>query len=615
MKQVLTLGLFLSLVFPAVSQQVERCGIRQYNEKKIEENYSYQRAIDHAEMKAQKWISEQRGSLKAAGDRLVVPVVFHVVYHKDSARQNLDESIILQQLEVLNRDWNRGNKDSVNTRPIFDSIATDTKIVFELASVDPDGNPTNGITRTATEVQGFDLLPLGSGLAELDDIKSTANGGIDAWDTDKYLNIWIGRLTVFGGEGLYGIATFPLDMPENEGGDPDAEANLQGTIVHFPTVGYTKVGEDTVSRGRTLSHEVGHYFGLRHVWADEQNPWTGAPGNCEQDDFVYDTPMAAASANFECNTNVNYCSNENEFSNDYWGQVNPPDMIENFMDYASEDCQNMLSHGQAERSHAFLETSRKNLWFQNVNGSEPTDFKAWLYTENASVPCAENCDGQIIVNYENESGNLSYLLDGNPVSGPIISDVCQGIHTVTVSDDSGNSKTLRTYVSGIYSAPEFDATPTDASCSNCEDGSATVNISSGNEPFTVTWQTTPPVEGETLSDIAPGMYYYTVTDGCGESYMDSVRVANTTGIATLDASAFQVFPNPTENELRIKSPYLNRLSSVQLFDVSGRKVFEMELSERKQDLQLNLAPYAKGIYHLNLVDKEGNNKSYKLQKQ
>ncbi len=612
-KQYLFLALLLGPLL-ALAQHVEPCGIRHYTQQKIADDFAYQQGMDRAEMSAQKWIHQNRGNLKAVGDKITIPVVFHVVYNEDSLHQNLDEAILLQQLEILNRDYNRDNKDTIFTRAVFDTIATDTKIIFELASTDPDGNPTNGITRTATTATGFDIFPLGGGTVPLDAIKSTEDGGIDSWDTEKYLNIWIGRLTVFGGEGLYGIATFPLDMAEEEGGNPNAEPSLQGATVHYPTVGYNVQGEDTLFRGRTLAHEVGHYLGLRHIWADEQDPFSGEPGDCTEDDFVYDTPMAAASANFECNTDINYCGNENEFSNNYWGELDPPDMIENFMDYATEECQNMFSYGQFERSMGFLNTSRKGLWFENENGAEQDDFKAWLYTETATVPCLEDCNGQIIVNFENETGNLAYTLDGESVTGPVIENVCQGIHTVTVTDDGGNTKTLRTYVSGFYKAPVFESEATDASCGNCEDGSATVTIDSGNEPITVTWQTTPPITGNTLENLNPGTYYYTVEDGCGESYLDSVQVGNATGIATLAQEAFQLAPNPVSNVLTVRGNYINRITGVTITTVSGSVVYQHSQENFGSEIRVNTEALTGGFYILQLTDATGSSKSYRFVK-
>lgn len=598
----------------AHAQNQEPCAVRPYLQKKIAEDYNYQLGIDRAEMAAQKWLKNNNMNLKAAGDKIVIPVVFHVVYDEDSAHQNLEESIILQQLELLNRDFNRDNKDTSLTRAIFDSIATDTKIVFELASTDPDGNPSNGITRTATEVSGFDIFPFGGGATDLDAIKSTADGGKDAWDTEKYLNIWLGRLTVFGQEGLYGFATFPLDMPEEEGGDPEAEANLQGVVVHYPTVGFNVENGDTLWRGRTLSHEVGHYLGLRHIWADEQNPFTGAPGNCEEDDFVFDTPMANISADFECDLDKNNCSNENEFSNGYWGALDPPDMIENFMDYANEPCQNMFSYGQFERASGFLNTSRKKLWEGNENGSEPTDFKAWLYTENATVPCKENCNGQIIVNFENENGALTYLLDGNPVNGPVIENVCQGIHSVEVSDAMGNTKVLRTYVSGIYSAPEFTSQSTNASCASCPDGSATVNVISGNEPISISWETTPVVQGPDLSNVAPGVYYYNVTDGCGETYRDSAEVGFSTGIANYDLASFTVAPNPVSNTLKIVGPGLKDLNKVQVLQHDGKKIKEVSFALGNGEVAIDLSSLTKGLYILQLSDSYNSSVYFRIEK-
>ena len=93
------------------------------------------------------------------------------------------------------------------------------------------------------------------------------------------------------------------------------------------------------TRGCTAAHEIGHWLNLFHPWAPGN-----ANGDCEDDDFVNDTPQTSE-ANYVCSFSVNSC---NEGAGDL------PDMVENYMDYASDQCQNIFTIGQKNRMRATL---------------------------------------------------------------------------------------------------------------------------------------------------------------------------------------------------------------------------------------------------------------------
>jgi len=121
-----------------------------------------------------------------------IPVVFHVVYNTDA--QNLSDDVIQSQLDVLNADFRRLNENAENTREEFLPFAGDPHIEFYLATEDPNGSPTTGITHTYTSVSGFpyvDFADLFTGNITLDEVKSSSTGGVDAWDTSRYMNVWI----------------------------------------------------------------------------------------------------------------------------------------------------------------------------------------------------------------------------------------------------------------------------------------------------------------------------------------------------------------------------------------------------------------------------------------
>jgi transposase len=194
----------------------------------------------------------------------------------------------------------------------------DANIQFALASEDPDGGTTTGITRTRTEQTAFGVD---------DAVKSAATGGVDPWPSDRYLNIWVCNLA----DGLLGYAQFP-------GGPPETD----GVVILNTAFGTTGTATAPFNRGRTATHEVGHFLNLRHIWGDDFL--------CAASDLAADTPNAAGpnfgKPNFphvSCNNGPN------------------GDMFMNYMDYVDDDSMFMFTPQQVARMLATLEGPRSML--------------------------------------------------------------------------------------------------------------------------------------------------------------------------------------------------------------------------------------------------------------
>lgn len=594
---VLLLGLNATL--KAQNQQhVEPCATDIYHQKKLETDPAYAKGIALSEEKVQKWIAENRSNLKMNSDfKVVVPIVFHVVYNTDSAEtQMLPREKLLEQIETLNRDFNRDNNDKGRTRPVFDTIAASSNIVFTLANKDPEGNDFDGVTYTETDVVGFDLFPFLPGYVDLDSLKTTSGGGHDAW-TANYLNVWVARLTFFGSEGLYGVATFPQSMDSEEaGGTEPTPTELQGVSMMYNVLGNVlDANGDTLNAGRTLTHEIGHFLGLRHIWGDGQN------GTCGASDYVHDTPFAIENANFSCDFNLNECANEDPF----WGSVNPPNNIENYMDYSGELCYNMFSRGQAERMNGFLYTERDELFAGTGNGGKSTgDFKTWVYTEPTS--CPESCDGTALVNTLEASGSVKIFIDGNEITGNSVSDLCTGIHDIIVIDNELDSIVYDFYVPAARAVDaEYTEAVVDATCPTCADGEATLNFTSIKESYTVVWHVTPAVTGNTLSNVLPGTYRFTITDACGMEILDSVTVGSAVGIDQLDFADLKLSPNPTNGIINISLPKAENLSSATVYDVHGRSLLKLNHLGKTDRVRVNASDLEKGTYLIQLTDANG----------
>jgi hypothetical protein len=317
-----------------------------YKRIQTEQNISAANAYFKAETDAANWIKNNKEAVHKSKTVVTIPVVIHVVYNvNDSANQNIPDSVIYSQIAVLNEDYRKLNANYSNIRSIFDTISADIEIEFCLATKDPDGNYTTGITRTPTTQSSFDLF-FNSG-----DEKRTAKGGKDPWPTSKYLNIWSSKLTIFNSPGLLGYAQFP-------GGD----SLTDGVSINYQHFGRTYNPAVTPNDlGRTTTHEVGHWLGLRHTWGDGDN---FGSGTCDSTDYVDDTPRQKARSQSDCDTTKNSCSNESLF----WNNINPPDMVENYMDYSNDACMCAFTNGQKERMWSFLNTSRLSL--QSSDGCE-----------------------------------------------------------------------------------------------------------------------------------------------------------------------------------------------------------------------------------------------------
>jgi len=252
---------------------------------------------------------------------VIIPVVYHLVLNPaDSAF--ITQNDVFNSLNFLNQRFYAINNQS-NVRPIFQNIIGNPKIEFCLAQQDPNGNPTNGINRFTTSRAYFNTA-----IGEWNLMKSSPLG-TPSWDATKYVNIWIVDLT----GGAAGYAYLP-------------SASMHGSAIDGIVLDYIS---GFLFSPSILSHEMGHYFGLRHPW-----------GNCISDDGIEQTPFTQTS-NFGCNYNRNSCQALplGPDNPSLWGNVDPPDQIENFMDYSS--CSTMFNEEQVDLMRAILDGTRVSL--------------------------------------------------------------------------------------------------------------------------------------------------------------------------------------------------------------------------------------------------------------
>jgi hypothetical protein len=237
----------------------------------------------------------------------VIPTVVHVVWKL--AQENISDAQVQSQIDVLNADFRRTNADVSNIPAAFAPLCTDARVEFRLAE----------IVRVQTETAGF---------SDDDGVKHVSSGGSDAWPSADYLNVWVCSL----GGGLLGYAQFP-------GGPADTD----GVVILNTAFGTTGTATAPFDRGRSATHEIGHWLNLHHIWGDDG---TG----CNGSDFVDDTPNQAG-PNFGTPT----------FPHVTCGNAPNGDLFMNYMDYVDDAAMVMFSAGQVVRMQATLDSDRSSI--------------------------------------------------------------------------------------------------------------------------------------------------------------------------------------------------------------------------------------------------------------
>lgn len=346
-KHLLTIALSFIALSMSFAQNPNKCATMPVYNEHMQNPVSRANFVN-ADLAAKNWLANpanKADALKKQNSVIMIPVVVHVVYK--NAVQNIPDTQIVRQIQLLNTCFRLQNSNYPTGRAIFDTLGADTEIQFCLAATDPQGNPTTGIIRkSAPSNAAFDPL------FNMDKVKSSATNGDDPWPNDKYLNIWVCDMSLFGSAFVLGYATFPGEVPA-----------LDGVVIQSEYFGYGTAAAPN-NLGRTTVHEVGHFFGMRHIWADDDS---GSTGQCDSTDFVDDTPNQAAKSQSDCNLTINSCSNEAP----YWGTIDPEDMVENYMDYSADGCMALFTKGQKARMYSYLNTtpSRMALKVSNVGCS------------------------------------------------------------------------------------------------------------------------------------------------------------------------------------------------------------------------------------------------------
>ena len=590
-----------------------KCGKMEIYEKMIKEDPNFERNQRELEAFTKNSIKNINAGNKSV---VTIPVVFHIVYKYP--QQNISNAVVQSQIDVLNKDFRRRNADTVNTPVPFKSLGGDSQIEFVLAKRDPLGNPSIGITRTITSVDTF----------YNDYVKYNLGGGHDIWDRDKYLNIWICNLYFVGGYSQY------------PGGNPASD----GVVMKYTVCGTMgSVVNPYYNKGRTGTHEIGHWFNLRHIWGDS---YCGS-------DSVADTPIQQT-ANGGCPTFPHVTCNNGPNG----------DMFMNYMDYTYDACENIYTIGQSNRMNAALYGERMSLLttdggipvsgipiahfrsdkmeinlgqsinFYDESGGIPT---SWQWTFEGGMPSTSNHQNPIVtysnsglysvklrvtnsygtdsvnyVNYVKVLGiNMSPFMVVYPPSNTFIntsaSDTSKSVFTW---DKSGSHLSIR-YKWKIRK----DGGSVDLSYNSDNSGSDTL-ITLRNS-FLDSLAMNFGVNSDTVVCLWRA-YSYNGSDSLASQNQNFIFIARqTVGIQVISSSVpteyklFQNYPNPfnprTVIRFDIQKPEVRSQNSVvtlKIYDVTGREVQTL-VNERLQpgtyEATFDGSKYTSGVYFYRLT--------------
>jgi hypothetical protein len=599
-------------------------------------------------------------SNSASGGIITIPVVVHVIHSGQAigVAPNITDAQVQSQITVLNQDFRKMlGTPGENSNP----IGADIQIEFALAQQDPNGNPTNGIDRVSFCQESWSVYN-----NEIDlNVKPAT-----IWDSTQYLNMWTINLV----DDILGYAQLP-EASGLDGLGSGGNSNSDGVVARYSTFGSSDYNNGSFllaapyDKGRTMTHEVGHWLGLRHIWGDGSGDEVNNLPDCTASDFCDDTPQVGWE-HYTCGI-FDTCPQPGN------------DMPENYMDYTEDACMNIFTQNQKARMDIIINnaTRRKELITSTKNTTIP------LFANDAEVKAETNCSnvacfaGQRITIYNRGSSNLtsatvsyningvnsaSYNWTGNltthqsntfilPVSSLISATVNANIVSVNGGADERNTNNS---ASGSFVPP---TTPTNYALTDfvfrlqrdlygsettwlLKNGSGTILYSGGPyldqkivplpDLITIPW---------TLANNE--CYTFIINDGgvdglcCGGgdgSYsiesIDRSTIIKSGGTFNLyEATRFTtnmplatnkfetsndiyLYPNPTKGTLNVRVPSDFGLpNSLTISNSLGQIVSRKEVS-KENDLILNTSTLSTGVYFIT-VAKEGQKKTLQFIKE
>jgi|GEM_PF-1630686 len=479
---IIVLG--LSLLFYGLNAQTltehQRCGTEHMHQQ-LQQKFPNQVM---SRQQFESWMDKEiqnRKNNKQGNVAYTIPIIFHIIHDGSPVGTgiNIAQIYVDAQIEQLNNDFRKIVGTSGNNN---NPVGADTEVDFCAAELDPNGVQLAepGINRIDGTVAGYGNPPYVN--ADWENVIKPAT----QWDPLNYFNVWVSDLS----SGLLGYAQFPdgSTLPGMPGG---GAANTDGCVVLYTSVGSSVLphpGGGNYAEGRTLTHEAGHWLGLRHVWGD---------GPCGTDDFCADTPESDGS-NFGCATGHMSC-----------GTL---DMVENYMDYSDDDCMNIFTLDQKTRIQTVMLNSPRRKELANSGACNP-NCQASVTSSVINSNCG-GATGSITVNITNGTPPYTFQWDaatGGQVSSTAI-NLLPGTYSCTITDAIGCLKFVTETVVNFGPVVNVNLNAP-ASCYTSSDGALVAVATSGMSPYSYLWS-----NGNVTSSpffLPIGNYTVSVTDANG----------------------------------------------------------------------------------------------------
>jgi len=654
MKKTLSV-LFLFLMTQFVWAQ-EKCGSYTY-EQQMRAQYPHLGTKQQFEDWMAQKITERRNNPTQRSGPYKIAVVIHII-HDGSAigngSQNIPYEQAISQIRVLNEDYHRTNADASSTRAVFlPHTGSMPDLEFVLATKDPSGNVLaepgveriNGVTRFGVSAW--------SGPGGNSDSQLKPN---TIWDPTKYFNLWCVN---FSSGGLFGYAQFPegSTLPGMPTGSQTS--NTDGVLINYKSFGtnYTAAGTAVpggpfitnplaagTDRGRTATHEVGHWMGLRHSWGD---------GGCGTDDFCSDTPDQSGDSPLTSNCASSHSRNTCSTLEPDYGNTDAVDQIENYMDYSADVCMNMFSADQATRMYTVMENSpRRNSLtaaastvaapvltgaYPSITANKTTIVEGDQVTFSGAGRMGDNETPSTI-----SSWSWNFDVDGLGGASPSTSSSQNpgnvtfskaGTYKVrlTISNGTTNGSITLNIISGLKAPSNLQFTNKEGTGSSVKVVDKAVlqwnDNSNSEDSYTVERKknseslasfvviATLPVNATTYTDTYGGAnsvesgqtYNYRISAKKGSdmgSVSGSIKVEVTTAFEDEFSRGVLVYPNPAQKELTIDLKNIQTVkATAQLYNNLGQIVSEKAIENGQ--VGYNVEGMAKGMYILKIQTDKG----------
>lgn len=498
----------------------------------------------------EQWIQQKMQEMQSSGQRMsntvyTIPVIVHVIHNGEAVGSgtNISTAQIQSQIDVLNEDYRKLNSDISSVPSVWTATAADCQINFCLATVDPNGNTlaTPGIDRVNRNTMGWSAPPYTDTYVDANIKPNTI------WNVNNYLNMWVCNMS----GGILGYATFPAGSTLTGLSAPYGNTTNDGVVILYNAFGRTGNVAAPYNKGRTATHEVGHWLGLRHIWGDS---------NCGTD-YCTDTPTQQT-ANFGCPSFPHVtCSNGPN-----------GDMWMNYMDYVDDACMYMFSNNQASR----IQTCMANGTYRSTLASSPAcssssvalDAGVLSIVSPTGTLCSTSFTPTITLkNFGTStltSATISYQVDANPVStyswtGSLATNAqtvvtlpsvttTAGSHTFTASSSNPNSGTDGNTANNS-STSSFTVVATGQNLPFTEGFESTTFVPTGwvlnNPDALTTWVRTTSAAKTGVASAKMDNFNYNAPGQLDDMTTPSLNLASTTSPALTFQVAYRLYTNPS----------------------------------------------------------------------